>query len=88
MLWLVKIYINAKHSTFFDSTFCCCGIDTSWSCSFCESFSRKDNMQRHLISKHRNATLTPFHTVPISLQKAQRFRFEHAFTNVNARKSE
>ena len=34
-------------------------------CSVCEkSFSRKDSMQRHVMSKHRNATLTPFHPVP------------------------
>ena len=38
----------------------------SWLCSVCEkSFSRKDNMQRHVMSKHRNAGLTPFETVPI-----------------------
>ena len=41
----------------------------SWFCSVCEkSFSRKDNMQRHVMFKHRNAGLTPFQTVPMSLQ--------------------
>ena len=34
-------------------------------CSVCDkSFSRKDSMQRHVMSKHRNATLTTFHPVP------------------------
>ena len=33
----------------------------SWLCSVCEkSFSRKDNMQRHVMSKHRNAGLAHF----------------------------
>ena len=54
----------------------------SWFCSVCEkSFSRKDSMQRHAISKHRNAGLTPFQTVPMSSQKCQRLRFEHPFTS-------
>ena len=57
----------------------------SWLCSVCEkSFSRKDNMQRHVMSKHRNAGLTPFQTVPIFSQKCQRFRFEHPFTSMIA----
>ena len=46
----------------------------SWFCSVCEkSFSRKDSMQRHVMSKHRTAGLTPF----------QRF-FEHPFTSMIA----
>ena len=57
----------------------------SWFCSVCEkSFSRKDSMQRHAMSKHRNAGLTPFQTVPISSKKCQRFHFEHPFTSVTA----
>ena len=57
----------------------------SWFCSVCEkSFSRKDSMQRHVMSKHRNAGLTPFQTVPIFSQKCQRFRFEHPFTSMIA----
>ena len=57
----------------------------SWFCSVCEkSFSRKDSMQRHAMSKHRNAGLTPFQTVPMSSQKCQRFRFEHPFTSMTA----
>ena len=67
-------YINSKHLTFFSVM--------SWFCSFCDqSFSRKYNMQRHLISKHRNTGLvTSIHTVPMSSQKCQRFLFEHPFT--------
>ena len=34
-------------------------------------------MQRHAMSKHRNAGLTPFQTVLMSSQKCQRFRFKH-----------
>ena len=56
------------------STFCSSGVDMSWFCSVCEkSFSRKDSMQRHVMSKHRTAGLTPF----------QRF-FEHPFTSMIA----
>ena len=56
----------------------------SWFCSVCEkSFSRKDSMQRHVMSKHHNVGLTPFQTVPFS-QKCQRFRFEHPFTSMIA----
>lgn len=76
-----QTYINAKHSTFSQSSFCSCGVDMSWLCSFCDkSFSIKYNMQRHLISKYRNASLTPFHTVSMPLQNCQRFCFEHPFT--------
>ena len=57
----------------------------SWFCSVCEkSFSRKDSMQRHVMSKHRNAGLTPFQTVPVFSQKCQRFRFQHPFTSMIA----
>ena len=57
----------------------------SWFCSVCEkSFSRKDSMQRHVMSKHHNVGLTPFQTVPIFSQKCQRFRFEHPFTSMIA----
>ena len=68
------------------SPFCSWRVDMSWFCSVCEkSFSRKDNMQRHVISKHRNAGLTPFQTVPMFSQKCQRSRFEHPFTSMIAR---
>ena len=53
----------------------------SWFCSVCEkSFSRKNSMQRHVMSKHRNAGLIRFQTVPMFSQKCPRFRFEHPFT--------
>ena len=56
----------------------------SWFCSVCEkSFSRKDSMQRHVMSKHRNVGLTPFQTVPFS-QKCQQLQFEHPFTSMIA----
>ena len=42
-------------------------------------------MQRHVMSKHRNAGITPFQTVPtVFSQKCQRFRFEHPFTSIIA----
>ena len=56
----------------------------SWFCSVCEkSFSRKDNMQTHMMSKHRNAGLTPFQTAPMFSQKCQRFRLIR-FTSIIA----
>ena len=56
----------------------------SWLCSVCEkSFSIKDSMQRHVMSKHRDVGLTPFQTVPFS-QKCQQFRFKHPFTSMIA----
>ena len=36
------------------------------------------------MSKHRNAGLTPFQTVPMFSQKCQRFRFEHPLTSMIA----
>ena len=49
-----------------ESTFCSWGVDMSRFCSVCEkSLSRKDSMQRHVMSKLRNAGLTPFKTVPM-----------------------
>ena len=54
-------------------------------CSVCEkSFIGKDSMQRHAMSKHCNAGLTQFQTVPMSSQKCQRFRFKHPFTSMTA----
>ena len=47
-----------------------------------KSFSIKESMQRDVMPKHRNATLTPFHTVSMPSQKCQRFRFEHPFTSM------
>ena len=45
----------------------------SWFCSFCEkSFSRKDNMQRHMFNKHNESTsFTPFRAMPFSPEKCQ-----------------
>ena len=66
------------------SKFCSWGVDMSWFCSVWEkSFSRKDRMQRHVMSKHRNVGLTRFQKVPFS-QKCQRFRFEHPSTSIIA----
>ena len=46
----------------------------SWFCSVCEkSVSRKDGMQRHVMSKHRNAGLTPFQTIPMPLKNVSGF---------------
>ena len=53
----------------------------NWFCSVCEkSFSRKDNIQRYVTSKHYNLGLTPFQRVTMSSQRCQRLRFEHPFT--------
>ena len=51
----------------------------SWSCPVCQKdFSRKDNLQRHMNSKHSNSNFTP--VIPMSQEKCQRFQFEHPFT--------
>ena len=45
----LQTYMNAKRSTFFQSTFCSCGVDMNWFCTFCDkSFNRKENMQKAL----------------------------------------
>ena len=63
------------------STLCSWEVDMRWFCSVCEkSLSRKDSMQRHVMTKQRKACLTPFQTVAIPSKKYQRFRFEHPFT--------
>ena len=55
---------------FSQSTFCSWRVDMSWFCSLYEkSFSRKDSMQRHLMSKHRNAGLIPLQTVLMPSRK-------------------
>ena len=57
----------------------------NWFCSVSKkSFSRKDGMQRHVMSKHRKAGLTLLQTVPMFSQKCQRFCFEHPFTSMIA----
>ena len=51
----------------------------SWSCPVCQKdFSRKDNLQRHMNSKHSNSNFAPI--IPMSQEKCQRFQFEHPFT--------
>ena len=53
----------------------------NWSCPVCENnFSRKDNMQRHMSSKHNNPGFTPFGGMFNSREKSQRFHFIHPFT--------
>ena len=79
ILWPSKLYQCATCNHFLSlnsapEEFCSVGE---------KSFSRKDSMQRHVMSKHRNVGLTPFQTVPFS-QKCQRFRFEHPFTSMIA----
>ena len=57
----------------------------SWLCSVCQkSFSTKDILQRHVMSKHRMAGITAFQAFPMFAQKFQRFRFEHPFTSMIA----
>ena len=88
ILWPANLYKCATFCLFSQSTFCSWGVDMSWCCFACEkSFSRKDNMQRHVVSKHRNAGLTPFQTVPVFSQKCQRFRFKHDCRNDRVRKN-
>ena len=60
----------------------------NWSCPVCEkSFSRKDNMQRHMSNKHGNPVFNPNYSAPNPMysmqnptEKCQRFRFMHPFT--------
>ena len=75
-------YIDAQHAAIFSVYIL---LLRSWhELALCEkSFSRKDSMQRYVMSKHRNIGLTPLQTVPFS-QKCQRFRFEHPFTSMIA----
>ena len=37
-----------------------------------------------MMSKHRNASLTPFQTVPMFSKKCQQFLFEHPLTSMIA----
>ena len=63
------------------STFCSWGVDISWFCSVCQkSFSGKDNMERHVMSQHRNARSN----VPMFSLKCQQFCFEHPFASMIA----
>ena len=51
----------------------------SWSCPVCQkNFSRKDNLQRHMNSKHSNSDFVP--VIPMSQEKCQRFQLVHPLT--------
>ena len=51
----------------------------NWSCAVCQkNFSRKDNMQRHMNSKHSISDFAPY--IPMSQEKCQRFQLVHPFT--------
>ena len=51
----------------------------NWSCAVCQKdFSRKDNMQRHMNSKHSISDFAPY--MPMSQEKCQRFQLVHPFT--------
>ena len=57
----------------------------SWFCSVGEkSFNQKDSTERHVMSKHCYAGLTPFQIVLMFSQKCQRFHFDHPFTSMIA----
>ena len=51
----------------------------SWPCPVCpKDFSRKDNLQRHMNSKHSDSSFAP--VIPMSQEKCQRFQLVHPFT--------
>ena len=51
----------------------------SWPCPVCQrDFSRKDNLQRHMNSKHSDSDFAP--VIPMSQEKCQRFQLVHPFT--------
>ena len=51
----------------------------SWPCPVCEKdFSRKDNSQRHMNSKHSDSNFAP--VIPMAQEKCQRFQLVHPFT--------
>ena len=51
----------------------------SWPCPVCQKdFSRKDNLQRHMNSKHSDFNFAP--VIPMSEEKCQRFQLVHPFT--------
>ena len=51
----------------------------SWPCPVCQKeFSRKDNLQRHINSKHSDSNFAPL--IPMSQEKCQRFQLVHPFT--------
>ena len=51
----------------------------SWPCPVCQKdFSRKDNLQRHMNSKHSDSNFAP--VIPMSQKKCQRLQLVHPFT--------
>ena len=51
----------------------------SWPCPVCQKdFSRKDNLQRHMNSKHSDSSFAP--VIPMSQEKCHRFQLVHPFT--------
>ena len=51
----------------------------SWPCPVCQKdFSRKDNLQRHMDSKHSDSNFAP--VIPMSQERCQRFQLVHPFT--------
>lgn len=78
VLAVVESYKNLKHLSLsqFSSRFD--RVDMSWTCSVCEEdFSRKDNMQRHMSSKHTvSRCFTPLKAMPFSPEKCPQFQFD------------
>ena len=61
----VEAYINLEHSSFFSVY---ARVDMNWNCPVCQKdFSWKDNMQRHMSSKHSESDFTPFQAKDVSL---------------------
>ena len=55
----------------------------SWPCPVCQKeFSRKDNLQRHMNSKHSDSSFAP--VIPMVQEKCQRFQLAHPFTCIVA----
>ena len=51
----------------------------SWPCPVCQKdFSSKDNLQRHMNSKHSDSNFAP--VIPMAQEKCQRFQLVHPFT--------
>ena len=56
----LQTYMNAKRSNFFQSTFCSCGADMNWFCTFCDkSLNRKENNAKDTLFSNF-AMLSPY----------------------------